>query len=98
MREPKICSRCGQIIPPRLEFKKSPVKQRIYEFVSKRPDGVGVGEIMDFVYRQDPDGGPDAMNTIAVHISKMNKELRKKGIEIRASRGRGAVYTLRAFA
>lgn len=91
-----VCCCCGQLLPPRIKF-SGPVKQRIYEFVAKHPEGVSRYQIMEAVYADDPDGGPESHSTVGVHIMQMNRQvLYRLGLMIRSPSGRGAEYKLRA--
>lgn len=90
------CCCCGQVLPPKIKF-AGPVKQRIYDFVSRHPEGVNRFKIMEAVYADDPDGGPESHSTIGVHIMQMNRQtLAKHGLLIRSPSGRSdSGYTLR---
>ena len=89
------CCCCGQIIPPCLPFANRPVSRRVYEFVTKHPEGVSSGDIASHVYADDPDGGPgDAATALKAIIWRMNRDLKVLGIRIRATHGRGAIYRL----
>jgi hypothetical protein len=88
------CPSCGQIIAPQNPFDGQPVKARIYDFIAKRSGGVTTEELMEHIYADDPDGGPDSPKAIAVHISRMNDVLIPLGLRIASSLGRGAVYRL----
>lgn len=90
-----VCPYCKQVMPPRIGFPGKPVKQRIYDAVAAHPHGITTEELVTRVYEDDPDGGPASTKIIAVHICNMNKHhLRKNGLQIRGSRGRGAFYKL----
>ena len=97
MGKPKICPCCGQLIPPALMFPNAPVSQRLYDFVSKRPDGVNSQEIADAIYADDPDGGPDSLDAIKALIWRMNNRLKPKRLAIRGTLGRGSAYRLVAL-
>jgi hypothetical protein len=79
----KVCECCGQVVPPDNPFAGQPVKARIYEYISKNP-GKSRNEIIDHVYADDPDGGPEWTSTLSVHIHFMNWRLRKLGLRIAA--------------
>jgi DNA-binding response OmpR family regulator len=91
------CPCCGQVIIAAAgPFDDQPVKRRIYDFLRNHPEGVNRSEIADHIYADDPDGGPDTMNVIAVHIHKMRKRLVPLGLTITGHQGPGSLYRLRA--
>lgn len=75
-------------------FRNSPIKQRIYDYLVKRPDGASTREIMDHVYMHHEDGGPEDGNVISVHIAQMKPTLSLGGMNITSTRGPAAVYYL----
>ena len=93
------CCCCGQVLPPKNPFApKMPVKARIYDFVSKHPEGVTRDQIGDYAYAERHDGGPDALWVISVHVKQMNdKTLKPMGCMIKSTMGHGAVYRLLAL-
>lgn len=96
MPKPNTCCCCGQVIPPKIVF-QGKVKRRIYEFVSRHPEGVGIERIAEYVYA-GADGGPEnAFVSIRTTVWFMNKILKKDGLCIRGTRGRGGEYCLRAL-
>ena len=92
---PLVCECCGQIIPPQNPFVTSPIKARIYAFITKHPEGVTRDQIADHVYADDPNGGPEWTSTISVHIHWMNIKLSKLGLKIASPRGRSSNFRLR---
>lgn len=90
-----VCCCCGQVLPPSNPFLPSrPVKARIYDFVSRHPEGVTRDQIADFAYADDPEGGADS-RTVTVHIKVMNDAtLKPMGCKIVSTRGHGAIYRL----
>jgi hypothetical protein len=56
--------------------------------------GVGRDAIMSRVYADHPDGGPEWINVICVHITAINRKIRPLGYKIHATRGPGSVYRL----
>ena len=102
-----LCSCCGQIIPPKLHFLNSvqttvpafraaPVKQRIYDYIAAHSEGISRDRIFNAVYGSDPNGGPDTLGVISVHVRNINKYLEENGapLRIRSTRGLGALYKL----
>jgi hypothetical protein len=76
------CECCGQIIPPKRLFDGKPIKQRIYEYIAAHPEGVTRAQIIDAVYGDDPDGGPETWGVISVHVQYMRAELARHGLAI----------------
>ena len=93
-RRPNICPHCRRPFPPPL-IVSGPVRQRIVDTIANRPDGITRAELLNAVYADDVDGGPDNPNTIAVLIKHANAELAPQGYRIApAWRGRGARYRM----
>lgn len=69
---------------------------RIYWFVAMRPHGVTKAEIFDYLYGDDPDGGPFD-KIIDIHICHLNSILSKSGLIIcrLIKRKHGLPYQLR---
>jgi DNA-binding response OmpR family regulator len=88
------CSSCGQVIPPRNLFRDQPVKRRIYEFIAAHREGVTRQQIMDHVWSDDIDGGPEFANVVSVHIKAMRPTLEHEGLTISCARGPGSTYRL----
>ncbi len=92
----KICKCCGQVIPPAVALPA--VKQRLYDFVARNPQGVNAVQIAAYVYADDPNGGPENyLVAVRTHVFQMNKKLATHGIAVKSCLGRGATYTLRAL-
>jgi hypothetical protein len=93
-RRAQICPACRRPFAPHLAV-HGPVRQRIVDAIANRPDGITRGELLDLVYADDIDGGPDNPNTISVLIKHANAELAPQGYRIEpAWRGRGARYRI----
>jgi hypothetical protein len=71
-------------------------RQRLVDVVSNRPDGITIGDLVDAVYADDPDGGPvTAPRSVNAMIHMANRQLAAQGHQIRPmSLGRGARYRL----
>jgi hypothetical protein len=94
----KICKCCGQLIPPALLFPNCPRRQRVYDFIARHPEGVSAQQVLDNVYADDVNGGPDSGNKVVhVFVWYINKVLKSKGLKISTSFGPSAVYTLSAL-
>jgi hypothetical protein len=93
-RGARTCPTCHRPFPPKL-IVHGPVRQRIVDAIENRPDGITRAELLDIVYGDDIDGGPNDPNTISVLIKKANEELAAQGYCISpAWLGRGARYRL----
>jgi hypothetical protein len=90
-----VCKCCGQILPPKIKLPAA-VSQRIYDFVAKHPEGVDTARIVDHVYADRLDGGPEwSNNTVHTLICKLNhKYLAAHGLRIKGRGGPGSTYTL----
>jgi hypothetical protein len=97
VKKSPCCPRCGQVIPPTGVFSNARIKRRIYEYVTRHPEGVNRRQIFDAVYGDDPDGGPENFNVISVHAKEMNKTLAKLGVRLASSGGPFSVYRLVAL-
>ena len=93
---PDFCGKCGQLIPPPAAlFENAPVRRRIYEAISRRPDGISRADVIAFVYGWQACGGPDSADTVvSVLVNKINRKLASLGTRIVSTRGPGAVYKL----
>ena len=80
-----ICSHCGQPIPPK-GLRLPPIKQRIYDAVKRRP-GITAQELRDWVWADDPNGGPESRKVLHVHVSQLNHLLAPLGIMVRSQGG-----------
>lgn len=93
--KPPLCPTCNQIIPPPIgPFDHSPVKQRIFDFIARHPEGVTMPQLMDHVYALDPAGGPENPNVISAHLHGMRRTLAKTGITVSKTGGHGTKYRL----
>lgn len=94
-----LCKDCGHpIVGDDLNASLTPLQRRIFDAV-KRSGSAGIGsrDIMDIVYADDINGGPDDTNIIAVVIKQMAPRLARFNLKITGSRGPGAVFTLAAL-
>lgn len=74
----------------------SPLEYRIYDIVRKSKYGIPGPRLIDRVYADREDGGPDtAATSVYVTIKKANRKLKPAGIKIAGTTpGRGAVYKI----
>ena len=93
-RKLKTCPHCGQLIPPRPLFANAWIKQRIYDLVARSPQGISARAVFEQVWANDPDGGPESLNCIAVHVKQMVPILTRAGVAIRSTGGPYARYHL----
>lgn len=97
---PCACEKCGHPLPddalPGVTLSK--MHKRIFKAVSKAtPRGITTEGILEHMYFDDPNGGPNCTKTVAVQINRLNRlHLRPRGMEIRSPVGTGiSSYTLR---
>jgi hypothetical protein len=61
------------------------LRQRLVDIVGARPDGIAIGDLVDRVYADDPDGGPlTAPRSVNVLIHRANAQLAAQGYQIKA--------------
>jgi N6-adenosine-specific RNA methylase IME4 len=75
-------------------FRDQPVKRRLYQCLLDHPEGATRRQLMDHVYADDPDGGPDCENVVAVHVKHMRPILEREGLTITSERGPGSHYRI----
>jgi hypothetical protein len=88
------CPRCGSPTPPKLRL--PPIKRRILEAVVKHPD-IPAERLREIVWADDPNGGPEDRKVLHVHVFQLNRLLIPHGLVVRAGRGAGATYRVRAW-
>lgn len=95
MAKAGCCPTCGQVLPRAIPLPA--LTQRIYDCVAAHPHGINTRALADYVYANDPEGGPPyAEVSLRTLIWNMNRRyLKKHGLLIRGSGGPGSVYTLR---
>lgn len=70
-------------VSPRIPPSLSRLRARIFWFVGLHPQGVTKQEIFDFLYDDDPNGGPEGgICHINVLLTQFNKKLRLYGLRI----------------
>lgn len=90
----EICSHCGALIPPSTDDLPhlSPTQQMIYNYIAKKPHCTA-NQIYNYLYSDDPNGGPEFPNIIQVYISQINRKLSDHKIK-NISVGYPALYKL----
>lgn len=90
------CPCCGKImddVPPEtlLHLSVSPVQRRIIQYyVKKYPHYVNREQLIDWIYADDLDGGPDnPSNAISAHLYYMRPKLQEFGWAIDRIQGQG---------
>ena len=89
----KVCPCCKRPFAPEVDL-GGPVRQRTYDYIVAHPEGVTRYQVMEHVYRDDPNGGPLHTNIVAVVVSKINRQLAERNLplRIRSSGGPGSRY------
>jgi hypothetical protein len=85
-----VCPYCGQP----LQRVTGRERRRLVEILARRPDGMTRRELADWLYADDPNGGPE--NTLAVCqlVHQARLQLSRQGYTILSDRGPGAHYRL----
>jgi len=90
----KICPCCKR--PISLQIKVGGQKrQRLFDYIFAHSGGATSNQLMNLIYADDPDGGPENPNVISVMVSQINKKLKPLGYAIRGSGGPGSTYAVR---
>lgn len=59
------------------------IKRRIYEVVAAAGEhGINRWDILDKAYADAPDGGPECVAAVKVHICQINKRIKAHGVKI----------------
>ena len=83
----KTCAACGQTLPSELPgVALSAEQRRIVDRVRRAgPHGIHPEDLFDFIYRDDPDGGPETgIKTLHVRVMFINRKLKSIGKVIRS--------------
>jgi len=91
----KCCPTCNRPYPPKIQV-GGLRRQAIVDFISRRPEGATYEQIINHVYADDPNGGPDCRHGVAVMVYIANEKLKNSNSEfrIRATGGPGGVYRI----
>lgn len=93
LAKPKVCPCCKRLLPESLTIGGAR-RRRLLDYVGNHPEGVTVWQIIDAIYWDDPNGGPDKHNCISVMVKQMNRTLIPQGYKIRGTGGPGSRYFL----
>lgn len=91
--KPQLCPCCKRVLPETLTI-GGRMRRRLLDYVGNHPEGVTVWQIMDALYADRPDGGPERHNVISVTVKQMNRFLVPQGYRIRGTGGPGSRYFL----
>ena len=88
-----VCPYCGQ--PLRLEPRVTGrERRRLVEILARRPDGMTRRELADWLYSDDPNGGPENTFAVCQLVHQARLQLAAQGYTIISDRGPGAHYRL----
>jgi len=79
---------------PPLPFVTGARRRAMLEYVANHPEGVNCRQIMDHVYADDADGGPDTRQIISVMGRNINEQITRQGWRITSTGGPGSLYRL----
>jgi len=86
------CPSCQRELLPKIAV-DGPIKQKIVDCLVQYPEGLTMARMMDQIYSDDPNGGPDGH--IRAMIWRTNVVLKKQGYKVVSSRrGPGSKYKL----
>jgi hypothetical protein len=69
-------------------------RRRLVEILARRPDGMTRRELADWVYADDPNGGPESTLAVCQLVHQARRQLARQGYTIASDRGPGAHYRL----
>ncbi len=91
------CPCCQQPIPDPIGFRPGihlgAVEARLFQTLRRAPDGLTCGELIDIIYANRRDGGPEH-NIISVMAKNINRKIAPLGLRIKGTGGPGSVYRL----
>jgi hypothetical protein len=84
-----VCRYCGQPLLPGLRV-TGRERRRLVEILARRPHGMPRGELADWLYADDPNGGPENMLAVCqlVHQARLQHPEHSYTIIIRSRTGR----------
>lgn len=95
-----VCKCCGHpLVSDEIGVVLTPLQRRIFNVVKQAGTaGISGSDIMDSVYANVRNGGPDSTNIIAVVAGQANKRLAQFNIRLTGRRGVGGVFRLEKIA
>ncbi len=92
----KVCPHCGHPMPAdEVTLMLTPRQRQLYEIVRDAGiAGISARDILDKMYADEPNGGPDTANIISVFAHHANVRLKPFGLEISARRGPWPMWKL----
>lgn len=87
--KPRVCETCHRPLPmDDIAGMLPPVKRRIYEAIAEAgARGLSRDEIMDRVYEDRIDGGPERSDRVKVNICQINRLIRPRGFNLKWESG-----------
>jgi hypothetical protein len=81
------CPHCGVPIPSdEIAAVLAPVQRRLYEIIRDSGTvGISGRDILDKLYADDPDGGPESFNVVSATARNTNEKLAPFGVKLRAN-------------
>lgn len=89
----RCCPHCQRPFPPPICVPGT-LMQRTLQFIGDNPQGVSRPQVMDHIYGNDIDGGPENPVVVSVMVNRLNKRLKKHHLRIHSSKGHQATYRL----
>ena len=91
-----VCNCCGHpIVGDDVSETLTPLQQRIFNGIKRAgAAGISARDLMDIVYADDANGGPENTNIISVVINQMAPRLALFNLKIKGRRGPGGGLTL----
>jgi hypothetical protein len=88
-----VCPFCGQPLLPELRV-TGRERRRLVDILARRPDGMTRRELADWLYADDPSGGPENTFAVCQLVHQARLQLTAQGYTIISDRGPGAHYRL----
>ena len=88
-----VCPCCGQPLLPELHV-TGRERRRLVDILARRPDGMTRRELADWLYADDPNGGPENTFAVCQLVHQARLQLTAQGYTIISDRGPGAHYRL----
>lgn len=90
------CTHCGHPLHPSHYDKFSVLsltERRVFDAIHKAGQaGATRSHVFGKVYGADPNGGPETLNVICVHVKNINRKIGKLKLQIRSTMGHHARY------